>query len=223
MKAILTFCSAVLMLSATAQVSTTTMLSLAPAGQIRLNFYSGYVFDDRVDVPENNFYGTVKGGYQWGAGVEYMVRPNQSVELLYIRQNTIAATRNTAFTNAIDYNLGINYIMLASNRYFSKPGSRVEGFAGAMIGMNITGVENPKNQRKETLTKLGIGMRGGVNFWATGKLGIRLQAQLLSAVQGFGGGLYIGTGGVGVGASTYSSIYQFSLGGGLVYRLEGKN
>ena len=43
----------------------------------------------------------------------------------------------------------------------------------------------------------------------------------MSAVQGAGGGLYFGTGGGGVGVSTYSSMYQFGLGGGLTFALGG--
>jgi hypothetical protein len=188
MKTVLSFCICLITIPVFAQKSTSTMLSLAPAGQIRLNAYGAYVFDDRVDVPENNFFGIVRGGFQWGFGAEYMVRPDQSVELMYIRQNTVAETRSTLVNGkAINYNLGVNYIMLSGNRYF---------------------------------TKFAIGMRGGANVWVAGNIGIKVQAQLLSAVQGFGGGVYVGTGGIGFGTSTYSSIYQFGLGGGLVYRLQ---
>jgi hypothetical protein len=221
MKTVLSFCICLITIPVFAQKSTSTMLSLAPAGQIRLNAYGAYVFDDRVDVPENNFFGIVRGGFQWGFGAEYMVRPDQSVELMYIRQNTVAETRSTLVNGkAINYNLGVNYIMLGGNRYFSKPGGRVEGFLGAMVGANFTGVENPTNNNRNTITKFAIGMRGGANVWVTGNIGIKVQAQLLSAVQGFGGGVYVGTGGIGFGTSTYSSIYQFGLGGGLVYRLQ---
>jgi hypothetical protein len=45
-----------------------------------------------------------------------------------------------------------------------------------------------------------------------------LQAQLQSAVQAFGGGLFVGTGGVGAGVNSYSTIMQFGLGGGLVFK-----
>jgi hypothetical protein len=40
----------------------------------------------------------------------------------------------------------------------------------------------------------------------------------MSAVQSAGGGLYFGTGGGGAGVSTYSSMYQFGLGGGLAFQ-----
>jgi hypothetical protein len=43
---------------------------------------------------------------------------------------------------------------------------------------------------------------------------------LLSAVQAVGGGLYFGTGGAGAGVSGFSTFYQFSLGGGLVFKIK---
>lgn len=91
---------------------------------IRLNAYSSYVFDDQVDsyYDQNDYYnGTVKGGYQWGAGLEYMVRPNYGVELMYLRQDTKAPlnyyNNGVKFSN---FDLGINYIMLAGNQSFAQ-------------------------------------------------------------------------------------------------------
>jgi hypothetical protein len=43
--------------------------------------------------------------------------------------------------------------------------------------------------------------------------------QLLSIPQGAGGELYFGTGGAGAGVSTYSTMMQFALGGGLTFKL----
>jgi hypothetical protein len=193
---------------------------------IRLNAYSSYVFDDQVDsyYDQTDYYnGTIKGGYQWGAGLEYMVRPNYGVELMYLRQDTKAPLNY--YNNGVkfaNFDLGINYIMLAGNRYFSKPGGMVEGFAGGMLGVDVTSVKNPTNGNSTTKTFFSWGFRGGANIWASEKVGIKLQAQLLSAVQSVGGGFYFGTGGAGAGVSTLSSMYQFGLGGGLVFKLPGK-
>jgi hypothetical protein len=46
-----------------------------------------------------------------------------------------------------------------------------------------------------------------------------LQAQLLSAVQSVGGGFFFGTGGSGAAVTANSSMYQFELGGGLVFKM----
>ena len=53
------------------------------AQNIRLNAYGAYVFDDKVDsyFDNNNYYkGTIKGGFQWGVGVEYMTRRNFGID-----------------------------------------------------------------------------------------------------------------------------------------------
>lgn len=195
----------------------------AVAQNARLNVYGGYVFDDKVDSYYSNdsyFNGTINGGFQWGAGVEFMARPNQGIELLYIRQDTKAPIKNaTSPVKPIDFDLGINYIMLAGNHYFRKPGGKAEAFTGLMLGADIISINNPGNNKSSTKTKFAWGVRGGVNIWASEKVGIKLQAQLLSAVQSMGGGFYLGTGGVSTGVSSYSSMYQFTLGGGLVFNL----
>jgi len=67
--------------------------------------------------------------------------------------------------------------------------------------------------------KFAWGLRLGGIIWTPGRVGIKLQAQLLSAVQSAGGSVYFGTGGAGAGVSMYSSMYQFGVGGGLVFAL----
>ena len=68
-------------------------------------------------------------------------------------------------------------------------------------------------------TKFAWGFRLGGNIWASPKIALKIQAQIMSATQAAGGGFYFGTGGAGAGVSTYSSIYQFGLGGGLCFAL----
>lgn len=201
------------------------LLITAPAlaQNLRLNAYGGYAFDDKVDSYYDNtsyYKGTIKGGFQWGVGAEYMIRHNAGVELLYLRHDTKAPItyyrEGVKFTN---FDLAANYIMLASNRYFRKEGSKLEAYGGAMIGADIMSLNNPDNNRSSTKTQFAWGIRGGVNIWAAQNVGIKLQAQLLSAVQSVGGGFYFGSGGSGAGLSSYSSMYQFSLGGGFVFNI----
>ncbi|MEO5570427.1 MAG: hypothetical protein ABIT08_17650 [Bacteroidia bacterium] len=59
----------------------------------------------------------------------------------------------------------------------------------------------------------------GGNIWVSEKFSIKLQGQLLSAVQDVGGGFYLGTGGAGAAINTYSSKLQFVLGGGIAFKL----
>lgn len=201
----------------------TLFFSAAKSQNIHLNLYSAYAFPDEFDSyydANDYYYGQIQGGYQWGAGLEYMVKPAYGIELLYYREDTEAPTEY--YNNGVKYSnldLGINYIMIGGDRYVGPPEGRAQGYGGLMAGMLVASIKNPDTNQGITATKFAWGIRGGAVIWATEKVGIKLQIQLLSAVQAMGGGLYFGTGGAGAGVSTYSTIYQFGMGGGLTFRL----
>lgn len=198
------------------------------AQKTRVNLYGAYVFDDKFDsyYSSSSYYqGKIKGGFQWGGGIEYSLRPEYGVELLYLRQSTHAPTTyaiSSVNTNETNFDLGLNYIMLAGSRRALSSNDKLEGFGGLMLGMVIADLKDPDSGRSASATKFAWGLRLGGIVWASEAVGIKLQAQLLSAVQSAGGGFYFGTGGAGAGVSTYSTIYQFSLGGGLVFKVGAK-
>ncbi len=191
---------------------------------LNLNLYGGYVFDDRFDsyFDLGRYYeGKLKGGFQWGAGLEYLTNPLMGIELVYIRQDSEAPTNyvTDVLPRYTVFEVDMNYIMLGGIRHLPIDGP-LEGNAGLMAGMVIIGLDNPDNGRSDSATKFAWGVRGGLTYWASEVVGIKLQAQLLSAVQSMGGGLYFGTGGAGVGLNSYSTIFQFTLGGGISYKIK---
>jgi opacity protein-like surface antigen len=195
--------------------------------EFRLNLYGSYVFDDRVDSYHSStsyYEGTVKGNFLWGAGVEYMLQPGIGMELTYLREDTKAPTTyydDKVIVNNVktkEFDLGINYILLGANKYF--PVSEViEPFVGLQLGIGIVNGSDASTDAERSATKFAWTIKGGTNIWASGKVGLKLQAALASLAQGVGGGIFFGTGGISPGLSTYSSILQFSLGGGLVFKL----
>jgi|SRR5688572_11710933 len=194
------------------------------AQDIRINIYTGYVFDDQFDsyYDAYNYYeGTIEGGLQWGAGIEYMLKPTYGLELLYFRQDAKAPTyyvsdyyQGAQFT---EFDLDANYILLGGQRHFGKPGSVVDGYGGLMAGCVVANLSVPDGGSGST-TKFAWGLKGGANLWFSDHVAIKLQAQLLSATQSMGGSFYFGAGGSGAGLSSYSTIFQFTLGGGLAFR-----
>ena len=195
------------------------------AQNIRVNSYAGYVFNESFDLSDFSGYysGTIKGGLQWGGGIEYMPNKNFGIELSYLRQDTKAPVRKNGSSLINDYNVGINYILIGGNRYIKTANKNIEPYAGGQIGMAIFNIKKADGSSKSNNTKFAWGIKTGVNIHATSSIGIKLQAQLLSAVQGFDGGFYFGTGGVGTNLSARSSIIQFGFNGGLVFVLPSKH
>ena len=193
--------------------------------QVKINTYAMYAFPDSFDSTYDygKYYrGQIQDGLLWGGGLEFPVRKGMAAELSYLRLDTNAPTQYILPGGASDYsNLDVaeNYIMLGGIRSMRKSGSKVEGFFGGMAGVCILDVTDPSINRSRNFTKFAWGLKGGATVWATEKVGLKLQAQLLSVVQYAGGGFYIGSGGSGGGVSFASSLYQFSLGGGLTFNL----
>lgn len=204
-----------------------TFSSLAIAQELRVNTYAGYIFKDKVDsyYSSSSYYeGQIQDGFRWGAGLEYHIPYRGAIEIQYLRQDTNAPTRyqdggflGGAIQNT-NFDLAINWIMLNGTKYF-EVNEMVEPFVGAGFGLGIFNVANPDNGNTNSATKFSYNIRGGSNFWVSSNVAVRVQASLFSATQAIGGGLYFGTGGVGGGLASYSTLYQFGFEGGLVFRL----
>jgi hypothetical protein len=165
--------------------------------------------------------GKIEGGFQWGGGLEYMIHIQQGIELSYLRLDTEAPITYYDLTEKkATLDVASNYLMLGSTRYF---GSHpvFEPYTGLQVGMGIINFTNPENGKSDGDVKFSWGLKAGLNIWATPKVAVVLQAGLLSVVQALGGGVYFGTGGISTGVSSYSSFYQFNLGGGLAFKLGG--
>jgi hypothetical protein len=191
---------------------------------VRLNAYGMYAFDDNhVDSYYSNtsyFDGAVKGGFQYGGSLEILPIPYAGAEIQYLR--LVSNAPMTYYNNGdkhTTFNVASNYVFASFNKYVPV-NPKVEPFAGLQLGMGIFYVTNPESNNTTSGTKFAWGIKAGTNIWVNEKVGIKLQAGLLSAVQAIGGGLYFGTGGAGAGISGFSTYYQFNLGGGLVFKMK---
>jgi hypothetical protein len=189
--------------------------------EVRLNLYSGFVFDDAVDSRYDafNYYaGTVKGAYQWGAGLEFMAAPKTGIEASFQRLNTTTPMnyyKVGAQSSTFDFNM--NHLMLGVNRYFRGQGSMAEFYTGAQVGMMVGKWNNPLNYNNGSLEKLSWGIKAGLNIWPMENLGIKLQGQMQSTYQAIGSRLYSGAG-PSAGMADATSLYQFGLVGGIIFR-----
>lgn len=177
----------------------------------RLNGYGGYTFADKMSFSGYPGYdqARINESSHFGGGLEFEIRPRKSVEIYYQTQSTTGSLLGTLTEYKTD--VKVEYLMAGGMGYAGN--EKVQGFGGLMLGAAFLSSETVN------ATKFGIGGRLGVLILANDRIGIRLGAQVLSVVQGAGGGFYFGTGGAGAGVSTYSSIYQFGLFGGIALSL----
>ena len=202
--------------------------SITTAQNLRLNAYGSYAFNDGIDYysnPTAYFNGTVEGGFQWGGGLEYMLQNGTDVglEFKYLHQDSKApftyySTINPPGVKSKTFDLGINYYMLGGNWYFKLDNAMIEPFAGLSGGVANINAKSGAPSGDGSKTAFAWEIKGGTNIWVGKKVGIKLQADLLSSVAATGGAYFWSYWGP-VYATTYSSLYQFSLGGGLVFKL----
>jgi hypothetical protein len=174
------------------------------------NLFGGYTFQDKVNFSSG--YGIVQDAAHWGGSVEIAVKDYMFAEILYQRQDTRAELYGPSGYG--EGRLGLNYIMIGAVKY-TIAGGPISPYGGLAGGIGIfEGKDLSRNS-----TKFAFGLKAGVLFNVSDAIGIRVQGQMLTPVQGAGGGFYFGTGGTGAAISTYSSIYQFGVTGGIQYKL----
>ena len=218
-----------LMLFATAGVSAqqpqpVRVSSASEGPQVRLHGYATYAFDDNhvssYYSTTSYFDGKVKGGFQYGGGLEVKPYEFAGVEFTYLRLDSKSPMEyyNGGVVHS-NFELAQNWLFLSFNKYVPVQNDKIEPFAGVQAGIDILNATNPDNGNSASATKFAWGIKAGTHIWASEKVGLKIQLGLMSAVQAIGGGIYFGTGGAGAGVSGFSTYYQFNIGGGLVFRL----
>ena len=155
------------------------------------------------------------GGFQYGIGAEFMVRPTTGVELKYLHQSGTAAVSyydGEPISKTLDFNT--NYLLLDGNYYFHTGNTNLEPFLGGGIGAAFLYATNSKTGVTGNHTAFAWDLKAGTNIFFNKKVGIKLQATLNSASQASGGYYWYG-----IYTYNYVSMLQFGLGGGLVFRL----
>lgn len=180
---------------------------------ITLNAYGSYNFNERV--PLDAYTAEVKGGFQWGAGLEYFVQRNQSIELKYMRMDTKTPVKGPAGTilNEGNDDAAFNYILLGGNRYFPKSSSaKVIPFAGMDLG--IGWAEGPQDNSG---TKFAWDAKLGVKILTNSSVSFKLNAYVQSMISTFGYDYWYYPGWGTAAVPDYANVFQFGLGGAICF------
>ena len=177
----------------------------------------GYQFGSKSSYGFNN-YVKYNEGDQFSINIGVDTFKGIMAELTYTHQSSeIILKENIGGTTRIT-DLNADWIMIGATKYISK--EKIRPFLGTSIGLAFF---NPNNENSdeingeiETKTYLAFSAKAGFNIMFTEQIGLNIQGNFMIPVQW--GGLYLGTGGLGVSGS--SNILIGGLSGGLVYRFE---
>jgi hypothetical protein len=182
----------------------------------------GYTFSSHTDF--YNTYGRLADGPSFGGSIKFNPTRGFGIEVLYSHMNTTSGMyyygADQSPINGLK-NLQMDYIMAGPVGSFGIPDCSVRPFMGALFGAAILtpGGNAVYNSGYTSETHFAVGFQLGTNIYISPHVGIQLKAQVLAPVDDAGGSLYLNTYGGGAAVNTYSSIYQFSVGGGLILGL----
>ena len=183
------------------------------AQSIELMPFAGYTFPENFDVYRGEV--RISGGFTYGGNLIFNISELYGVELIYSRQDAEGDVNVVGFMDGRDIPLSVNYIQAGGVRYFP-----LNGGVTALAGLNLGAAGIVPKEDYEQAWRFAIGLKGGIKYYFTERVGLRVQANMQVPVQGTGAGIFVGTGGSGVTVDAFSTIFQFSFTGGLVFKLK---
>jgi hypothetical protein len=180
---------------------------------------------------------SLMAGYMWGGstltvngelkiedGTNYGVildlpiaKKGITLELLYSRLdsklNFKSRTGGTRDSSLFD--MSTNYIQIGGLKEV-ETGTNLRPFGIFALGTTIFG---PKNSSFADQWVLSFSLGGGLKYYLSERIGLRLDARFLFPVYLTGGGFYCGTGGCGAGIGSSPAILQGYIDGGVIIRL----
>ena len=152
-----------------------------------------------------------KGNYGLRAGVS----PNTGmvIEFEWNHSDTKMSWNNVIGVIDDSEEIAMNYYLLGFNMEKSEGPAIPYGLFNIGV-LNVKGQETNFSENWFT-----VGLGGGLKYYLSDKIGIRLQARLLLPMQFAGIGFGCGGGGCGSSVSTYTSTVQGDFTGGIILKL----
>jgi len=172
---------------------------------------SGY---DPISLRNAEF--RIEAAEYWGVGLDVPIPKGITVQLQYTSQSTkitrkISGQPKEDLTDAI-----IDYWQIGGLK--TVPMGKVEPYGGLLLGVAVM---RPSEINYSNTTKFAVTLKGGLKIWLTDMIGIKGEIGMLLPMQGAGFSFGCGGGGCGTGVSTYTTVVQGQVGGGLVIRVGG--
>ena len=163
----------------------------------KYNYYLGYY--------------KLKASDQFGVTVDFTVGNDFQAEFSWIQQQTSVGVQNVEYPVEQEVSdITVNHFQFGVIRTFGY--SDLVPFAGLSLGWSTFDPDRRNYGSNSTFT---VGINGGIKYFFSDHVGVRLQTQLLFPIEW--GGIYLSTGGGGISAG--GTLVQMNFSGGLILAL----
>ena len=186
------------------------MVAAGYSQHLSVNAFGGYTFRDKINF--NNAYTYINAGGMWGASIEGVNAQGTGLEIVYQYQSTETPTTTYIPTQTINSSTVVSYLLLNFEQYYMN-NPKIQPYGGLGLGAAFY---KSDYQNSTSATKFAWDVKLGVKFKMSSSVGIKIGAQLMSSAQATGNAFYYG-----YVYTTYATILQFGLTGGLVFDFGG--
>ena len=190
-------------------------------GEIEIGGFFGW----QASTNASTYYGTIviDGSIDFGAFIDYNIRPGSVIELLWInvptnaRYQAYSALSPTPSSNSVS--VSENWIQLGGT--FGRKMGRIEPFGALTAGVviispgTITFPSSSLTASASTQVKFAFTAGLGFKLWLTDQLGLRFMARALVPVYFSGTSVWVGTGGASIAVGGGIPWAQFDFTGGV--------
>lgn len=183
---------------------------------IEIQPYVGFQFGNTLHANEGQL--KTRDGLDWGGTLNFEVRPGVYLELMYSNMKTSMRLDQYFGPTRPSFDATIQYFHIGG--LAEKSIGQVTPFGLFTLGAVDY---NPDLPNYSNETQFSIAFGGGIKYFVTDNIGIRLQARGLMPLHFAGFGLFCGSGGCSGGAYTSSYTFAGDLTAGLILRLGGSS
>ncbi len=178
---------------------------------ITLEVFGGWLWTSSA-----GYNGSIKVDDKSNYGVRAGVSPASEILVEFEWNHTETTLHGNSFSNGqLSEDVIMNYYMLGINKQMGEGPAIPFG----LLNLGVMNMQGKTINFSENWFTVGLG--GGLKYYLSDKIGIRLQARLLLPMQFAGIGFGCGGGGCGGGVSTYTTVIQGDFTGGLILKLGG--
>ena len=187
------------------------------SAQTEIFGFGGYMMTTSVPVAKGDL--QIDDVLNYGLGVDITMKRGIQLELLWISAQTHVRLKNypSGITEDL-FDMNVHYFQIGGVWEMGR--GKTRPFGAFTVGATLFDAKDA-TRSDEWLASITFG--GGGKFDISKSIGIRLQARILVPLIFSGGGLWVGTGGVGVGVGSWTPFVQFDLTAGVYIRLGGKD